>query len=123
MTIIAYNIDFSICKLPDLSQVKGDCLYYFFAKTDEELSLVCPSDQLPSNAFPIENDWRLLRIAGKLDFSLVGILSRVTSVLAERKISVFAVSTFDTDYLLVKKDSFAAALKALADNGYDIMYK
>lgn len=76
------------------------------------------------NAIPVgaqvENDWRLLRVAGTLDFALVGILAKLSHVLAEANVSIFALSTYDTDYLLVKSDQLAVALKALTQAGYSI---
>ena len=68
-----------------------------------------------------DDGWKGFRIQGKLDFSMIGILSRLTGILAENKIGIFAVSTFNTDYILVKEENFDRALKALASAGYDIV--
>ena len=64
--------------------------------------------------------WKAFRICGTLDFSLIGILSRISAILAEHKIGIFAVSTFNTDYILVKKELFETALAALKEAGYSI---
>ena len=93
----------------------NDCEFYTVSKTAEELSIICPVDRLPANASgKIEQPWNGFRVAGQLDFSLVGIMAQISGILAEHKISLFAVSTFDTDYILVKKDKFEAAKQALA---------
>ena len=66
-----------------------------------------------------ELGWRAFRIEGVLDFSLVGILAKLTGILAERKIPVFAVSTYNTDYLLIKKEKMPFVLQALRENEYE----
>jgi hypothetical protein len=112
--------DFSICKVADLSQVDYSDEFYFIGKTDEELSLVCNTDLVPKNAIECDNGWRAFRIKGVLDFSLVGILSRISTLLAENNIGIFAVSTYNTDYILVKKENFDKAINVLERNGYVI---
>jgi hypothetical protein len=112
--------DFSICKVADLSQVDYSDEFYFIGKTDEELSLVCNTDLVPKNAIECDNGWRAFRIKGVLDFSLVGILSRISTLLAENNIGIFAVSTYNTDYILVKKENFDEAINVLERNGYVI---
>ncbi len=112
--------DFSICKVADLSQVDYSDEFYFIGKTDEELSLVCNTDLVPKNAIECDNGWRAFRIEGVLDFSLVGILSRISTLLAENNIGIFAVSTYNTDYILVKKENFDEAINVLERNGYVI---
>ena len=118
MKIEVIDHDFSICKVEDYSLVNLDSEFVFVGKTDEEKSLVCITSDVPMNTTEREDDWRAFRISGVLDFSLIGILSKLCSVLAENKIGVFAVSTFNTDYILTKKEQFSAALQALEDAGY-----
>ena len=89
-------------------------------KTNEENSLVCKTSSVPPNVIARDDDWRAFRIKGELDFSLTGILSRISSILAENKIGIFAVSTYNTDYILTKAKNFDAAINALRDNGYTI---
>lgn len=113
--------NFSICKLKDLSQIDYSDEFCFISKTDEELSLVCSQDKVPDNIVECNNGWKAFRIEGILDFSLIGILSKISSVLAENKIGIFAVSTFNTDYILVKEENFDKALYVLKDNGYKFM--
>ena len=113
--------NFSICKLKDLSKIDYSDEFCFISKTDEELSLVCSQDKVPDNIVECDNGWKAFRIEGILDFSLIGILSKISSVLAENKIGIFAVSTFNTDYILVKEENFDKALNVLKDNGYKFM--
>ena len=110
--------DFSICKLEDLSQVDYSDEFCFISKTDEELSLVCSTSLVPKNTIECDNGWKAFRIQGVLDFSLIGILSRISSLLAENHIGIFAVSTFNTDYILTKEENFQKSIKVLESNGY-----
>ena len=113
--------DFSICKVEDYSLVNLDAEYCFIGKTDEENSLVCMTEDVPSNAIQCEDGWVCLRIQGVFDFSLVGILSKISAILAENAVPIFAVSTYNTDYILMKKEHYQKALDVLADNGYKIV--
>ena len=112
--------DFSSCKPENLSQIKFEDDYIFIGKTDEELSLVCSTESVPDNTLSRDDGWKAFRIQGVLDFSLIGILSRITTLLADNKIGVFAISTYNTDYILTKKENFEDALRVLSDNGYII---
>ncbi|MBR3494359.1 MAG: ACT domain-containing protein [Clostridia bacterium] len=109
----------TVCKLASLSEADLTSHFYFLAKTDEELSLVCATGDVPTRTTAREDGWRGLRVEGVLDFSLVGILARLSSALAAEGISLFAVSTFNTDYLLVKADQLDGAIRALARTGYE----
>jgi hypothetical protein len=95
--------------------------FYFIGKTDEELSLVCRTEDAPEKTIQREDGWRGFRIQGVLDFSLIGILSKISGILAENKIGIFAVSTYNTDYILVKEDNYERALNVLADAGYTVV--
>lgn len=114
---------FSVCKVKSMHEIDFDDEFVFFSKTDEELSLVCRSEMMPKDATDCEPGWRAFRIEGQLDFSLVGILSKALDILAARGISVFAISTFNTDYILVKEEFFNDAIIALERNGYPIKGK
>lgn len=94
--------------------------FCFIGKTDEELSLVCESAHAPS-ALERSDGWRGMRIEGVLDFSLVGIISKIAHILAVRGISIFAVSTYNTDYLFIKEEVLDDALCALKENDYTIV--
>ena len=111
--------DFSICKLKSLDGIDLKSDFFFLAKTDKELSLVCRTDAIPSTCYRREDDWRAFRVVGKLDFSITGLISKISGILAAREICLFVASTFDTDYILVKKDSFEAARQALLEEGYE----
>ena len=111
---------FSVCRTADLSRVDLSREFVFIGKTDEELSVVCPQDAVPEDALAREDGWRAFRVEGVLDFSLTGILARLSGTLAEAGIGLFAVSTYNTDYILVKRENLARALAALAAAGYEI---
>lgn len=93
---------------------------YFIAKTFDEVSIVLPQD-ITIESDEAEPNWQALEVVGPLDFSLTGILSSISTVLANEKISIFAISTFDTDYVLVKKETLTAAITALKSNNYDVI--
>lgn len=120
MEIKILNYNFSVCKVEDYSQVKLDKEFCFIGKTDEEKSLVCITEDVPANTIERENGWRGFRIEGILDFSLIGILSKISTLLAENGISIFALSTYNTDYVLVKEENFTKAIEVLEKKGYII---
>lgn len=120
MELKIINKDLSVCKLEDLSKVDYSDEFCFIGKTDEELSLVCDTKLVPINAVECDNGWKAFRIQGVLDFSLIGILSKISTLLAENKIGIFAVSTYNTDYILTKKENFEKAIEILEQNGYEI---
>ena len=95
--------------------------FYFIGKTDEEISLVCRTEDTPADTTERDDGWKGFRICGILDFSLIGILSRITGILAENKIGIFAVSTFNTDYILVKAENFDKAVRVLSAEGYTVI--
>ena len=112
---------FSVCKLRDAEGIDIRAEFVFVGKTDEELSLVCRTETVPENTTDRDDGWKGFRIEGVLDFSLIGILSKIAGVLAENRIGIFAVSTYNTDYVLVKKENYDQALAVLADAGYQIV--
>lgn len=114
------DIAFSVCKVQDYSQVNPDQPFVFTGRTDEEKSLVCPTDRVPKNTIAREDGWRAFRIIGVLDFSLIGILAAISQILADEKIGIFAISTYNTDYVLTKDTDFEKAVQALKKAGYSI---
>ena len=106
--------------MADFSGIRTESDFYFIGRTDEELSLVCKTEETPSNTIERDDGWRGFRIQGVLDFSLIGILSRLSGILAEHKIGIFAVSTYNTDYILVKEENFERALSVLESEGYTV---
>ena len=113
--------DFSVCKVEDYSLVNMDSDYCFIEKTEEENSLVCATEDVPSNTVEREDGWKAFRIQGVLDFSLIGILARIAGLLAEHRISIFAVSTYNTDYVFLKRENYQRALEILGGAGYIIV--
>jgi len=119
-TIEPLDAVFSVCKVPDYSGIDIDQPFVFTGRTDEEKSLVCPTELVPENASARDDGWRAFRISVQMDFALIGILARISKILADHGIGIFAVSTFDTDYILTKEENFGKALAALAGEGYGI---
>jgi len=113
--------DFTVCQLRDLSKLNLASNVFFLTKTPDELSLVCLTDEVPPNTVKVDHGWRAFKVEGQLDFSLVGILSNLARVLAERSISIFAVSSYDTDYILIKAVKVDEAKEALAAAGYELV--
>ena len=110
----------TVCKLETVEQIDLKPGFYFIGRTDEEISLVCRTECTPARTLEREDGWRGFRIEGTLDFSLIGILSPIAAILAENKIGIFAVSTYNTDYVLVKEENFDKAMTALEAAGYEI---
>lgn len=120
LTLEALAGTFTVCKVTDYSGVNLSDKYCFIGKTGEENSLVCETSRVPANTTEREDDWRALRVAGKLDFALVGILAELSAVLARRNIGIFAVSTYNTDYIFLKNARFEEAVSALEKAGYPV---
>ena len=112
--------EFSVCKMGAHDPIPNglaERAYCFIGRTPDELSIVCESAAAPTAAAEREDGWRALKVAGPLDFGLVGILAKICQALADAAIPVFAISTYDTDYVLVKAGNFEAAIKALEAAG------
>ena len=120
-TIEPLSVVFSVCKVSDYSGIDIDRPFVFTGRTDQEKSLVCPTDLVPDNTTDRDDGWRGFRIGAEMDFSLIGILARITKVLASNEVGIFAVSTYNTDYVLVKEKDFRKALGALKSSGYRIL--
>lgn len=121
MRIERIDYDFSVCQVTDYSGVNWETLYCFVGRTLEEQSLVCLTDQVPANVIKRDDGWKAMKIQGVLDFFLIGILSKIATILAECEIGIFAVSTYNTDYILTKRDQYEKALRVLAEAGYEIV--
>lgn len=122
LALIVVDGIFAVCRLePDAPMppwaTAGN--YFSITRTADELSVVCPQEVVPEGV-KCERGWRCLRVAGTVPFSVVGVLASLTVPLAEAGISVFAISTFDTDYLLVKAEDLAAAVEALRGQGHSV---
>ena len=121
MELEVLNMDLTVCTLAcpeDFDPAKD---FFFMGRTDNEISLVCRKEDVPEKTLEREDGWRGFRIRGVLDFSLIGILARISSLLAEAGISIFALSTYQTDYILVREGDFERALDLLSSQGYAIL--
>jgi hypothetical protein len=122
LTLVPVEGDFAICRLPHdapLPVWTFGGAFFSITRTADELSVVCRQEAVPAGV-RCERDWRCLRVAGTLDLSLVGVLASLVAPLADAGISVFAVSTFDTDYLLVKELDAKRAAEVLRSKGHAI---
>lgn len=97
-----------------------DAEVYFIGKTIDELSIVVP-EEFKLDSLEVEDDWNALEVLGPLGFSMTGILANISGVLAANQISIFAISTFDTDYILIKKENISLAIDALRHDGYKVI--
>ena len=123
MNLIILKKRYSIYKF------KSDCVlpgwvylsdFYSITKTKDELSVIAiPPDSI-SEKITCSKDWRILKVDGPLDFSLIGIIADISIILKEKKISIFTISTYDTDYILVKQNKLNIGIKALKDKKYTI---
>lgn len=109
----------AVCRLPADAPVpvwvQSEELYAI-VRTPEELSIVCNEDAVKPN-ITAERGWRALKVQGPLDFSQIGVLASLATPLAEAGVSIFVISTFETDYVLVKEGSLDQALQALRQAG------
>ena len=110
----------SVCKVADVSDVDLTSDLFFIGRTDEELSLVCRTEDVPARTIERDDGWRGFRVQGVLDFSMTGVLSNLSGILAAQKIGIFAVSTYNTDYVFVKEENYGRALEALVSGGYTV---
>ena len=120
MELKVIDKEFSVCKVSGFSEIDTGQPYIFTGSTDEERSLVCPTELVPGNTIERNDGWRAFRIEGVLDFSLIGILSKISTCLADNGIGIFAISTFNTDYVLTKENDFSKAIEVLELAGYTI---
>lgn len=123
LTLKLLEDKYGVCRLdknhiiPKWAQ-NGD--FFSITKTCDELSIVCLENNIPHD-IKCEKDWRILKVEGPLDFSLVGILSKLSTILANKGISIFAISTYDTDYILVKDIDIDNAITSLVNENYEVL--
>ena len=110
----------TVCKVSMMEEALTGGRFLFIGRTDREISVVCETAHVPAATVERNDGWRGFRIEGQLDFSLIGILAGISKVLAAASIGLFVVSTFDTDYILVKAKDFEGAARALVDAGYEV---
>ena len=120
MELKRLEFDLTVWKVETISDIDLSTDFFFIGKTDEEISLVCKTEDTPEKTTERDDGWKGFRIQGILDFSLIGIFSKLSGILAESNIGIFVVSTFNTDYILVKAENFERALSVLSAEGYTI---
>lgn len=118
--------NFAVCRLSAFDPLPDWVLkdpLSSITRTPEEYSVVCPHESIPEkDKFSCESEWKCLKIHGPLDFSEVGIISNLTSILAAAEISVFVLSTYETDYILVKKMNIDKAAQVLTESGNEVYF-
>ena len=119
LKVLPYEL--TVCQAASLEDIRLSSDFFFIGRTDEELSLVCRTEDVPDHTQSREDGWRAFRVEGVLEFSLTGILSRLSGALAENGIPVFAVSTYNTDYILVKGENLDRAVSALTRDGCEVL--
>lgn len=123
LTMKLFKDKYGVCRLAKTESIpkwSQDSDFFSITKTSDELSIVCLEDSIPSD-IKCERDWRILKIEGPLDFSLIGILASISTILAQKGISIFAISTYDTDYILVKNKDIDKAVESLIQERYEVL--
>ena len=118
--LIVSDLPLAVCRLGGADPIPGWAVqgtFFSITRTAEELSVVCPENLVPVDV-QAERGWRALRVDGVIDFSVTGLLAELTAPLADGRISVFAFSTYNTDYLLVKKHDQGRAIEKLREAGH-----
>lgn len=120
LTLSVLNQSYAVCRLDPDSPIPDWAFtgsFYSVTRTPDELSLVCPQNVLPIDV-TAEKDWRCMAVDGPLGFTLVGVLASLLEPLAEAEISIFVISTYDTDYLMVKERNLEQAVHTLSRAGH-----
>ena len=118
------DLDLIVCRLGSGEHIPSWALQGKFVsvtRTEEELSIICESRKLPPGkraSVKYEADWRPIKVQGPIGFEMVGVIAGISQTLTARGITLFAVSTYDTDYILVKRDKFDDAVESLVTEGY-----
>lgn len=121
MKIKVFSEKFTVCKLNKISDFNINEDFFFLSKTEDELSLVCKSANAPKNTIACEDNWCMIKFVESMEFSMVGVLAKISNLLANNNISIFAVSTYNTDYILIKSEFLKKAISILKDNDYKII--
>lgn len=124
LTLFVLDIELAVCRLEPNESVPdwvAQSPFYSVTRTLDELSIVCAQLDMPDGV-QSEKSWACLKVQGPLDFSLTGVLNSLTVPLTNAGISIFAISTFDTDYLMVKQTDLEAAIEALIQFGHQIQH-
>ena len=121
MELKKLDYDLTVCKVASVADLDISRDFFFIGKTNEEISLVCLTADAPERTVKRDDGWKGFRIQGTLNFSLIGVLSKLSGALADHGIGIFAVSTYSTDDLLVKAENFVKASDALSNAGYSVV--
>ena len=95
--------------------------FYSVTGTNKELSVVCKINLSPGDTLESNKDWRVLTVSGPLDLSLTGIIAEISGLLKEKEISVFTISTYETDHILVKSKDLKQAVETLKNGGHEVL--
>ena len=112
---------FTVCKVARLEDIDFSGAFVFVSKTSEEISLVCETGYTPAKRIASEPGWRALKVSGVLDFGMVGVIAKISNILAEAEMSIFVVSTYNTDYIFLKEACFDRGVQVLGRKGYVIV--
>jgi len=113
---------YAVCRMPSKTDIPTwgtVSSFYSVTRTSDELSIICENEAVPARV-KAKRNWRIIKVKGPLDFSLTGILASLVVPLANAHISIFAISTFDTDYLLVQDKNLSKALMVLRESGFTV---
>ena len=122
LTLAILDGEFAVCQLSPTSGLPAWAYggtFWSITRTLDEVSIVCPASSVPG-AIKAERGWRVLRVVGTQEFALVGVLASLVDPLARAGISLFALATYDTDYLLIKAESLPQAMAALQAAGHAV---
>lgn len=120
LTLNILSERFGICRFNPNTSIPDWALtsrFYSITKTQEEVSIVCPEGVIPQEIM-CEKGWRCLKVQGLIDFSETGILSALAQPLARKNVSIFALSTYDTDYLFVREKDLSKTIETLSQEGF-----
>jgi hypothetical protein len=120
MKLHLFSALYALCQLTEAVSAPEKAALWSLSVTPEEISLVCAESQIPAQVQSVERGWKALQVAGMLDFGMVGVIAAISAVLAAAKISIFVVSTYNTDYILVKETALEAAISQLQSAGYEV---
>ena len=121
--LVSFSVPLSICKVEDYTDVNLDHPFCFTGRTDEEKSLICPTEIMPDNIVDHEDGWRAFRICSEQDIFRSEILARIVKILASYQIELFPVSTFSTNYILIKEEDYNRVVSILKNAGYSIEHE
>jgi len=121
MKILLLHDTLSIFQVHSLEDIDLSIKPLHIGVTDDEISVVAPTNTVPSNTINRNDGWKMFKVEGVLDFSMVGIVSSISGVLSRANLSIFSISTYNTDYILVRNDRLNEAIKALNTAGLEVI--